>query len=189
VAEALSVNWKVVTFVKWVLRLLSHRSSKAEEEASFRADAERGKVAIKWVRQANAAVRSSREEEAASLRADAEQALEEASRHRADAAQGKVAITWIRQTRLRLSAAFRAGKWAYRAKDRVVPTGSAALRPQRGESKLESAAEKVQREKVQRLHQGRRAPVASASRPESSASKYAVAPGEKEGEIIVKDLT
>ena len=91
-------------------------------------------------------------------RADAEQAREEASRHRADAEKGKVALTWVRQTNahMGLSTAFRAGKWASRAKSR------AATAP---------------------------APVASASRPEPSASKYAVAPGEKEGESIVKDVS
>ena len=74
----------------------------------------------------DAAARSSRAEEEASFRADAE--------------RGKVAIRWILLTRLRLSTAFQAGKWVYRAKSRVVPTSSAALRPQRSESKLDPAA-------------------------------------------------
>ena len=118
-----------------------------------------------------AAARSSRAEEEASFR------------HRADAE--KASEKWISQTSASekwrwLSAGFRAGNWAYRAKSRVVPTGSAASRPQRSESKLEPAAIAAATAPV---------PVASANRPESSASKYAVAPGEKEGEIIVKDLT
>ena len=116
------------------------------------------------------------------IRARSSRAEEETS-FREKAETGKVALTWVRQTRLGLSAAFRAGKWAYRAKSRVAPTGSAALRPQRSESKLEPAAIAAATAP---------APVASASRPEStSASKYAVAPGEREAEIIdiVKDLT
>ena len=69
----------------------------------------------------DAAARSSRAEEEASFR------------HRADAFKASEKWRW-------LSAVFRAGNWAYRAKSRVVPAGSAALRPQRSESELEPAA-------------------------------------------------
>ena len=68
-----------------------------------------------------AAARPSRAEEEASFR------------HRTDAEKASERWRW-------LSAVFRAGNWAYRAKSRVVPTGSAALRPQRSESELEPAA-------------------------------------------------
>ena len=108
---------------------------------------------------------------------------------RADAEKDKkvaeAAMTWIRQTKLRIGAAFRARKWYQRAMatSRVLPTGSLArLWPERSESKVEPAA--IAAETAP-------APVASeSSRPESSASKYAVVPGkETGGTISLTDLT
>ena len=97
----------------------------------------------------------------------------------------EAAMTWIRQTKLRIGAAFRAGKWYRRAMatSRVMPTGSLArLWPERSESKVEPSA--IAAETAP-------APLASeSSRPESSASKYAVVPEkEKGGTISVTDLT
>ena len=111
----------------------------------------------------------------ASFRADAEK----------DKKVAEAAMTWIRQTKLRIGAAFRARKWYQRAMatSRVLPTGSLArLWPERSESKVEPAA--IAAETAP-------APVASeSSRPESSASKYAVVPGkETGGTISLTDLT
>lgn len=70
-------------------------------------------------------------------------------------------IAWMVQTKLRLSSAFRVVKWAHRAKSRVVHEPAA-----------------ITTQTVQ-------APVASESRPESSASKCAVTPGKEEGETAL----
>ena len=106
----------------------------------------------------------------ASFRADAEK----------DKKVAEAAMTWIRQKKLRIGAAFRAGKWYRRAMatSRVMPTGSLArLWPERSESKVEPSA--IAAETAP-------APLASeSSRPESSASKYAVAPGKAEGETTI----
>jgi len=98
-----------------------------------------------------------------------------AMRHRADAEQYKQALEDASRHRADSEAGKVALTWVRQTNAHIGL--STAFRVGKWASRAKSRAATAP------------APVASASRPEPSASKYAVAPGEKEGENIVKDLT